>query len=81
MSKVYPALLKRFISLAFVSLIPASGKCSFIEMGHDIFSTAIHSLALMQVGQLSVTGERMCTEYWLTILFKPAQEKCNYQDN
>ena len=34
---------------------------SFVEMGHEIISTAILSLALIQVGQLSVTGERMCT--------------------
>ena len=34
---------------------------SFIEI-----STAILSLPLIQVGQLSVTGERICTLYWLT---------------
>ena len=34
---------------------------SFVEIGHDIISTAILSLLLTQVGQLSVTGERMCT--------------------
>ena len=33
--------------------------------------TAILSLPLIQVRQLSVTGERMCTKYWLT-----AQEAC-----
>ena len=27
---------------------------------------AILSLPLIQVGQLSVTGEKMCTKYWLT---------------
>ena len=35
--------------------------------GHEIISTAILSLPLIQVGQLSVTGERMCTKYWLGI--------------
>ena len=33
---------------------------SFVQMGHEIISTAIISLPLIQVGQLSVTGERMC---------------------
>ena len=39
---------------------------SFIEIGHEFISTAILSLPLIQVGQLSVTSERMCTLYWLT---------------
>ena len=39
---------------------------SFMEIGHEIISTAILFLLLIQVGQLSVTGERMCTNYWLT---------------
>ena len=34
---------------------------SFVETGHEIISTAILFLPLIQVGQLSVTGERMCT--------------------
>ena len=34
---------------------------SFVEIGHEIISAAILSLPLIQVGQLSVTGERMCT--------------------
>ena len=29
-------------------------------------STTIVSLPLIQEGQLSITGERMCTKYWLT---------------
>ena len=32
-------------------------------------------LPLIQEGQLSVTGESMCTKYWLR-RSKPAQEKC-----
>ena len=39
---------------------------SFVEIGHEIISTAILSLPLIQAGQLSVTGEGMCTNYWLT---------------
>ena len=39
---------------------------SFVQMGYEIISTAIISLPLIQVGQLSVTGERMCLQYWLT---------------
>ena len=35
---------------------------SFMEIGHEIISTANLSLPLIQEGQLSVTGERMCTK-------------------
>ena len=34
---------------------------SFVEIDHEIFSTVILSLQLIQEGQLSVSGERMCT--------------------
>ena len=34
---------------------------SFMEIDHEIFSTIILSLPLIQEGQLSVSGERMCT--------------------
>ena len=34
---------------------------SFVEIEHGIFSTAILSLPQIQEGQLSVSGERMCT--------------------
>ena len=34
---------------------------SFVEIDHDIFSTVILSLPLIQEGQLSVSGDRMCT--------------------
>ena len=34
---------------------------SFVEIDHEIFSTAILSLRLIQEGQLSVSGERMST--------------------
>ena len=34
---------------------------SFVEIAHEIFSTVILSLLLIQEGQLSVSGERMCT--------------------
>ena len=36
--------------------------------GHEIFSTVIISLPLIQEGQLSVSGKRMCTLLvnWLT---------------
>ena len=37
------------------------------NIGHKIIATAILSLALIQVGQFSVTGKRMCTKYWLTL--------------
>ena len=34
---------------------------SFVEIDHEIFSTVILSLLLIQEGQLFVSGERMCT--------------------
>ena len=34
---------------------------SFVEIDNEIFSTVILSLPLIQEGQLSVSGERMCT--------------------
>ena len=33
---------------------------SFIDMHHEMFSTVILILPLIQDGQLSVSGERMC---------------------
>ena len=46
--------------------IPGStpAKCRqhfFVEIDHETFSTVILSLPLIQEGQLSVSGERMCT--------------------
>ena len=40
---------------------------SFVEIDHEIFSTVILSLPLIQEGQLSVSGKRM---YMYTILVK-----------
>ena len=34
---------------------------SFAGIDHEIFSTVILSFPLIQEGQLSVSGERMCT--------------------
>ena len=34
---------------------------SFVEIDHETFSTVILSLPLIQEGQLSVSGKRMCT--------------------
>ena len=34
---------------------------SSVEIDHEIFSIVIFSLPLIQEGQLSVSGERMCT--------------------
>ena len=34
---------------------------SFVEIDHGIFSMVIRSLPLIQEGQLSVSGPRMCT--------------------
>ena len=41
---------------------PSQGRQhSFVEIDGEIFSTVILSLPLIQEGQLSVSGERMCT--------------------
>ena len=39
---------------------------SFVDIGHEIISTAFFFIPLIQIGQLSVTGKRMCTRYSLT---------------
>ena len=49
----------------FESLIPARSHTS-VEIDHEIISTAILLLLLIQEGLLSVTSESMCTKYWLT---------------
>ena len=43
------------------SLNSSDTEVSFVEIDHEIFSTVILSLPLIQEGQLSVSGERMCT--------------------
>ena len=40
---------------------PRGRQHSFVEIDHEIFSTVILSLPLIQEGQLSVSGERMYT--------------------
>ena len=40
---------------------PPGRQHSFVEINHEIFSKVIVSLLLSQEGQLSVSGERMCT--------------------
>ena len=37
------------------------GNILSLEIDHEIFSMAILSIPLLQEGQLSVSGERMCT--------------------
>ena len=36
-------------------------QCSVMEIDHEIFSAVILSLPMIQVGQLSVSGDRMIT--------------------
>ena len=40
---------------------PPGRQHSFEEIDHEILSTVILSITLIQEGQLSVSGERMCT--------------------
>ena len=44
-----------------VGLIPAEVGNILSKVDHEILSTVILSLPLIQEGQLSVSGERMCT--------------------
>ena len=39
---------------------PIGWQHSLVEIDHEIFSTVILSLPLIQEGQLSVSGKRMC---------------------
>ena len=40
---------------------PPGRQYYFVETDHEIFSTVILFLPLIQEGKLSVSGERMCT--------------------
>ena len=40
---------------------PGGRGFNLLEIDHEIFSTVILSLSLIQERQLSVSGERMCT--------------------
>ena len=44
----------------------STGDQEVAEIDHEIFSMVILYLPLIQERKLSVTCERMCTEYWLT---------------
>ena len=48
-----------------VSLIPAWSH-TFEEIDHEIISTLVLLLPLIQEGLVSVTSESMCTKKWLT---------------
>ena len=47
-------------------LIPARSHTS-VEIDHEIISTAILLLLLIQEESLSVTTKSMCTMYWLKV--------------
>ena len=51
------------------SWVRSSGPATFFRWDWSWTHFYDHSLQLIQVGQLSVTGERMCTWYWLTTLW------------
>ena len=48
-------------NISLISLHERGQQHSFMEIDHEIFSTVIFSCWLIQEGQLSVSGERMCT--------------------
>ena len=47
-----------------------------LRFGHEIISTAILPLMLIQEEQLSVNVERMHAKYWLPASGRLAQEQC-----
>ena len=53
-----------------------SGTHSLEEVCHEKVSTTIISLLLIQEGQLSVTGERMCTNDTGKLPRRLAREQC-----
>ena len=63
--RVHNPLLPARLAHLLACLNLHSGVCKFIPGS----STFFH--------KLSVTGERVSIEYWLTTEVKPAQEKCN----
>ena len=48
---------------------------TFMEIDHEIISTAYLLLALIQEGLLSVTSESMYMKYWLTTLSSLPRKK------
>ena len=60
----WPGSMIRYVSIWHSDshgLDPWVRQHPFVEIGHEIISTAILYLLLIQVGQLSVNGQRMCT--------------------
>ena len=53
-----------------------SGTHSGEEINHEKVSTTIISLSLIQERQLSVTGERMCTNDTGKLPYRLAREQC-----
>ena len=66
---IYGPVAQLIVSLTtdpgVASSIPARSH-TFVEIGHEILSTVILLLLLIQEGLLSVTNESMCMKYWLT---------------
>ena len=44
-----------------ISMSHIRGLATFLEIDHEIFSMIILSLLLIQEGQWSISGKRMCT--------------------
>ena len=63
-----------------VSLITASSH-TFVEIYHEIISTVILLLLLVQEGLLSVTSDSMCSEYSKTCVKLPFKNKQNKDHN
>ena len=55
------SVVSNFAHMCLVGCTSDSDEESFVKIYHEIFSTVILSLPLIQEMQLPVSGERMCT--------------------
>ena len=67
------SVLSLIVDPGVVSLISAR-PYTYMEIHHEMFSTIILLLLLIQEGLLSVTRKSMYIKYWLTALPELAQE-------
>ena len=67
-------LVNRLVKLTQEKSLVLAQSHTFVGIDHEIISTAILFLPLIQEEVLSVTSESMCVKYWLTALVNLTQE-------
>ena len=69
-TKLLPGLIAQLVARNTVDAGVASSNPAqshtFVEIGHNIISTVMLLISLIQEGLMSVPSESMCTKYWLT---------------